>query len=337
VQLLLALFLMHGGNEHAAGGDTHHLPGGEIQNGHGGLAHQVLRLIIMVDAGDDGAVGAGAVVQGEFQELIALFHRFTGLDLHGPEVGAAEGVEVYLLLLEGLHLQGGQVSLFLGLLHGVQLRQSLGGVDAGEEGLALGNRGGRIQMAPGFGALPGAAALAGTDLVKDLAAAVGHEGGQQDGADAHGLQQVIEDGGKAGLLALLLGQLPGGVLVDILIGPVNDLEDLLQAVLQLELVHLGLVAIPQAAGQLFQLTVGRVILAIFRQGAAKILLHHGAGTADQIAQVVGQVYIDGVNQQLVGEVAVGAEGEGTQQEEAQSVHTEHLRQDIGIHHIALGL
>ena len=46
---------------------------------------------------------------------------------------------------------------------------------------------------------------------------------------------------------------------------------------------------------------------------------------------------DGLDQQLVGEVAVGAEGEGAQQEEAQGVHAELLRQQIGVHHVALGL
>ena len=69
----------------------------------------------------------------------------------------------------------------------------------------------------------------------------------------------------------------------------------------------------------------------------KILLGHGNGTANQVAQVVGQVHIDGAYQQLIGEVAVGAEGEGAQQEEAQGVYAEHLRQDVGVHHVALGL
>ena len=137
-----------------------------------------------MDAGDDGAVGAGAVVQGELQELIALFHRLAGLDLHGPEIGAAEGVKVYLPLLEGLHLQVGEGGLLLSLLEGGELRQGLLGVQAGEEGLALADGDGRIQMAPGLGALPGAAALAGTDLVEDLVAAGGNKGGEQDGADA---------------------------------------------------------------------------------------------------------------------------------------------------------
>ncbi len=71
--------------------------------------------------------------------------------------------------------------------------------------------------------------------------------------------------------------------------------------------------------------------------AAEVLAHHGGGAADQVAQVVGQVRVDGLDQQLVGEVAVGAEGERPQQEEAQGVHAELLRQEIGVHHVALGL
>ena len=43
---------------HAAGGDAHHLPGGQVQNGHSGFADELLRLIIVMDAGENGAVRA---------------------------------------------------------------------------------------------------------------------------------------------------------------------------------------------------------------------------------------------------------------------------------------
>ena len=65
VQLFLALFLMDGRDQHAAGGDAHHLPGRQIQNRHGGLSDELLRLVIVPDAGYDGAVRAGAVIQSE--------------------------------------------------------------------------------------------------------------------------------------------------------------------------------------------------------------------------------------------------------------------------------
>ena len=57
----------------------------------------------------------------------------------------------------------------------------------------------------------------------------------------------------------------------------------------------------------------------------------------QVAQVVGQVGVDAADEGLVGEVAVGAEGELPQQEVAQGVHPVALGQQVGVHHVALGL
>lgn len=73
VQLLLALFLVDGGDQHTAAGDAHHLPGRQIQNRHGGLSDELFRLIVVMDARENGAVRAAAVVQGELQQLVALF------------------------------------------------------------------------------------------------------------------------------------------------------------------------------------------------------------------------------------------------------------------------
>ena len=52
VQLLLPPLLMNGGDQHPAAGDAHHLPGRQVQNGHGGLADELLRLIVVPDAGE---------------------------------------------------------------------------------------------------------------------------------------------------------------------------------------------------------------------------------------------------------------------------------------------
>ena len=65
MQLFFAVFVMHGGDEHTAGLDAHHGPGREVRDGDAGLAYQLLRLIILVDAGEDHPVRAGAVVQNE--------------------------------------------------------------------------------------------------------------------------------------------------------------------------------------------------------------------------------------------------------------------------------
>ena len=85
---------------------AHHLPGRQIHDGGQGLAHQFLRLIELVDAGEDLPVGAGAVIQREAQQLVGLFHGFAGLDLHHPEIGLAEGVEVHRFGELRLHLHG---------------------------------------------------------------------------------------------------------------------------------------------------------------------------------------------------------------------------------------
>ena len=336
VYLLLAVLLVNGGDQHAAAGDAHHLPGRQVQDGDGGLADELLRLVELVDAGDDGAVGAAAVVQRELQQLVGFLHRLAVLDLHRAEVGLAECVEVHVLLGVGLQLDGGQGGLLLRLLHGVQLGQRLIRVDAGEQVLALADDRLGGQHAPYVGAVPAAALVVRAQLGEDLIATVGHDGLQKCGADADSLQQVVQHGGQTVALALVLAQCPGRRLVDILVGTVDDLEHLVQTVLQLELVHLRLIAVAQGAGHLLQLAVLGGVLPAGGQLAAEVLLHHAGGAADQIAQLVGQVGVDGADQQLVGEVAVGAEGEGAQQEEAQRVHAEHFGQGVGIHHVALG-
>jgi len=113
VQSLLALLAVHGRDEHTARVDAHHLARGQVDDGDAGLSNQLLGLIVLVDAGEDDAVGAGAVVEDELQELLALLHRLAGLDLHGAEVGLAECVEVDIVGKERLDLHLGEVDLLL--------------------------------------------------------------------------------------------------------------------------------------------------------------------------------------------------------------------------------
>ena len=327
---------MDGGDQHTTAGNAHHLAGRQVQNGDGGFADQLLRLIVLVDTGEDDTVGAAAVVQRELQQLVALFHRLTVLDLHGPVVGFEEGIEVHFLLHIGLQLDGGQGGFLLGFLHGVQLLQRLLGIHPGEQVLALADLRLGAQGTPDIGLIPGTVLRGGADLFKDLVAGFGHHRRQQRGADADGLQQVIQHRGQPDALRLVFAQYPGSGLVDILVGPVDDLEHLVQTVLQLQLLHLRLIAVTQGADGLFQLAVLRRVLPLSGQLAAEVLLHHAGGAADQIAQLVGKVGVDGADEQLIGKVAVGAEGERAQQEEAQGVHAEHARQHIGVHHVALG-
>ena len=107
--------------------------------------------------------------------------------------------------------------------------------------------------------------------------------------------------------------------------------------MQLELVHLRGVLIAHGLYHTDKLIVHRVSFALRGDAAAEVLLDHGRGAADEVAEVVCEVGIDGADEQLIGEVAVGAEGEGAQQEEAQRIDAEHIRQHVGIDDVALGL
>ena len=103
------------------------------------------------------------------------------------------------------------------------------------------------------------------------------------------------------------------------------------------MLHLVLIFADQGAGHGDELIIHRRVLLLLRgQGAAEVLLHHGDGPGDEVAQVIGQVRVDGIDQQLVGEVADAAEGERAQQEEAQRINAVALGQQIGIDDIALG-
>lgn len=104
---------MDGGDQHALRGDAHHHPGGQVHDGDGGLAHQLLGLIVFMDAAEDGSGAVRAVVQGELQQLLALADCLAGRDLHRPVVGLGEGLKVHRLLKEGLDLHVGEVDLRL--------------------------------------------------------------------------------------------------------------------------------------------------------------------------------------------------------------------------------
>ena len=64
VQLLLAILGVDGGDQHTAGLPAHHLSGGQIDDGHQGLADELLGLVELGDAGEDLPGCTGAVIQG---------------------------------------------------------------------------------------------------------------------------------------------------------------------------------------------------------------------------------------------------------------------------------
>ena len=65
MQLFLAVFVMHGGDEHTAGIDTHHRSRRQIGDGDAGLSNQFFRLIIFVNTTQNDPIYAGSVVQNE--------------------------------------------------------------------------------------------------------------------------------------------------------------------------------------------------------------------------------------------------------------------------------
>ena len=68
-----------------------------------------------MDAGEDGAIFAGSVVEGELEELFALWHGFAVEDFDGAEIALTEGVEVDHVLEEGFDLYACEID-GLGLL-----------------------------------------------------------------------------------------------------------------------------------------------------------------------------------------------------------------------------
>ena len=331
VQLLLAVYLAHGGEQHTVGLKTHHLARGQIQDSDDGLADELLRFIELADTGEDLAGSAAAVVEGELKKLIGLLDGLAGEDLAHAHVALGKVVDRHI----GQH--GGSLRLILLALGLLKLFESLGHVDAREERLALADLRACREHAVDRGAVPAAAGLVRADLRKSLIAALGHEGAEEDQRDAQRLKQVIHDRGKASLLALVLCEHPGGGLIDVLVRALDEPEDLLKREVELELVHLRGVLITHGLYHADKLIVHRVSFALRGDAAAEILLDHGRGAADEVAEVVCKVGIDGADKQLIGEVAVGAEGEGAQQEEAQRIDAEHIRQHIGIDDVALGL
>ena len=102
VELFFAVALIDRGEEHAAGVDAHHRSGRQVGDGDQGLADELFGLVEGVDAAEDGAVGAGAVIEAELEELLGLLDRFAGLDLYGAEIGLYEGVEIDVIGKERL-------------------------------------------------------------------------------------------------------------------------------------------------------------------------------------------------------------------------------------------
>ena len=114
VQSFLAVLLVDGGKQHTTGFKTHHRSGRQVRDRNERLADELFGLIVGVNARQNRAFRACAVVQRELQELLALRYGFAGKHLDCAEIGLTEGLKVNELLEQGLDLDAGEVDLFLG-------------------------------------------------------------------------------------------------------------------------------------------------------------------------------------------------------------------------------
>ena len=93
VKLFFLTTLVDGGKQHSAGLQAHHRTRRQIGDRDQGLADELFRFIVSVDAGKDRAVDAGSIIQRELQKLLGLLDGFgIGCDLgftlrlHGRDV-----------------------------------------------------------------------------------------------------------------------------------------------------------------------------------------------------------------------------------------------------------
>ena len=195
------------------------LDGLEVGHKQDFFAHQLLGLVVFGDAADDGAL-VGAVKNAELQELFGFFDLFARLDLADADVALGKIVNADLrhvrqLLADFLYLLAFAVVV---LDDGVKLLNFLFYVDSREERFALFDGHVKRQRAEPAGVLVGSALLAGADLLQRLGHGGGHKRRQQRSHDANGVEQVVEHGGKADLVCLVLGEHPRGCFVDVFVG-----------------------------------------------------------------------------------------------------------------------
>ena len=217
-----------------------------------------------------------------------------------------------------------------------QLGNFLGHINAGEQSLALVHRVavlGAVGQALILHILCGKAQLLG-----HFGGGVGQVGGQQGGSGAQSLAQMVQYAFQTGLAAFVLGQCPGGVFVNVLVGALHYLEDFGQCLGDQQLVHVLGHAVSQIADHFLQLGIQcGIAFALIGHSAAKVLFAHGHAAAQQVAQIVCQIAVDAVDQSLVGKHTVIAEGNLAQQEIADGIHAVALAQHLGVDHVAHAL
>ena len=326
-----------------------HGAGGQIADDADLLADQILRLEPLGNAGQDAALTL-AVKHGQVEQLLALLQVLAGTHLGHAQLHLAEGVKVDLFLvgeINGALLSGGGGSSLFGFGLGLvgslgsglallvlflQVGDLLGHINAGEQGIAL---------VDGVGLLHAVSSLAQVDVGSGQAQLIHHLGSgggqvsvQQDACHTQCLAQVVEHALQTGLVGLILGQSPGSGLVDILVGALDHGKDLHQGLRNGQVIHVCSDLAQQLIDHGLQLRVDGLGASGLVDRAAEVFLAHGNGAAEQVAQVVGQVAVDAVDQGLVGEHAVVAKGNLTQQEVADGVHAVAVTQDHRVHNVA---
>ena len=93
MQLFFAVFVMHGGEQHAAGFYAHHGAGREIGNGDAGLTNQFFRLIIFVNSAQNDPI------EPLFQDQVD-FDTFSKSDFRAVKVKECEAVKKSKKLLK---------------------------------------------------------------------------------------------------------------------------------------------------------------------------------------------------------------------------------------------
>ena len=106
------ILLVHGADDHAAGVDAHHCTWWQVGDGNQGFADEFFRFVVFVNAAEDGSINAGAVIEGELKEFLALRNSLAIQYFYCTEVAFGEGFEVYHVFEEWFYFNAGKVDFF---------------------------------------------------------------------------------------------------------------------------------------------------------------------------------------------------------------------------------
>ena len=158
----------------------------------------------------------------------------------------------------------------------------------------------------------------------------------QYGNDSQGFGQVVQTGLQLRFLRFVFSQYPRHLFVDILVGSSDENPDFFKSHVKRKSIHLRFHFSGCARGNRLQIFIVLVFAVGLRYDASAVLFDHGRGPGNQIAQVVGQIVIDSLQQHFIGEHAVLAKGIFSEQEILQRVDAVTIDQLYRIHHVAFG-